>query len=159
MIRRKTEISETPVILEKIRHYCGYQERCIRDVQEKLKDWVVQKKRIPGIIDQLQKEGFLNEERFAKAYARGKFRLNKWGRQKIEFELKLRGIPELLINAGLRDIDEEEYRQVLRDLILRKEKEHRPEKDFTIREKILNFALGKGYEIDLVLDMMKKLKI
>jgi len=151
--------SEPEMILEKIRHYCGYQERCIRDVAEKLKDWTVQKKRIPGLINQLQKEGYLNEERFAKAFARGKFRLNKWGRQKIDFELKIRGIPELMIMGGLTSIDETEYYQVLKEMILRKQKEFKPEKDLNIREKILNFALGKGYEMDLILNLMKKLKI
>ena len=159
MIRRKMGSTESVMILEKIHNYCGYQERCIRDVEEKLKDWTVQKKRIPGIINQLQKEGFLNEERFAKAFASGKFRLNKWGRLKIGFELKIKGIPELMILEGLASIDEKEYHKVLEELILRKQKELKPEKDLIIRDKILNFVLGKGYEMNLILDLMKNLKI
>ncbi len=159
MIRSKMDSSEPEMILEKIRYYCGYEERCISDVEKKLKGWTVQKKRIPGLINALQKEGYLDEERFAKAFAGGKFRLNKWGRQKIEFELKQRGVPELMIMEGLANIDENEYNQVLKELILRKQKELKPETDLKIREKIINFALGKGYELILILDMMKNLKI
>ena len=158
MVRLNAESSET-VILEKIRGYCSYQERSVRDVTEKLKTWAVQKKKIPGYIEQLQKEGFLSEVRFSKAFARGKFRLNKWGKQKIAFELKIRGIPEVLIKDGLTSIDEEDYLNTLEGLLLRKQKEIRPEKDSNIREKIINFAVGKGYELDLILNLMKKLKI
>ena len=120
---------------------------------------VCSKEKNTGLINSLQKEGYLDEERFAKAFAGGKFRLNKWGRQKIEFELKQRGVPELMIMEGLANIDENEYNQVLKELILRKQKELKPETDLKIREKIINFALGKGYELILILDMMKNLKI
>jgi regulatory protein len=150
---------ESGDIIQKIRHYCTYQERYIREVQDKLKSWAVQKQQIPVIINQLQKEGFLNEERFAKAFAGGKFRLNKWGRQKIEFELKLRGLPELLIEEGLFEIDEEEYREVLKELISRKYQEIKHEKTVNIREKIINFAYMKGYEMSLILALIKELQI
>jgi len=156
---RMTKPIDSGMVLQKIRYFCSYQERCIRDTEEKLKDWAVQKKLIPSIIGQLQKENYINEERFAKVYAGGKFRVNKWGRQKIGFELKLKGIPEGMIQKGLEEIDEEDYRRVLRDLIRKKRKEIKPEKDLNIREKILNFALGKGYESVLVLDLIKKLEI
>jgi len=147
------------MLLQKIQHFCSYQERCIRDTEEKLKDWAIQKKLIPSIISQLQKEGYINEERFAKAYAGGKFRMNKWGRQKIGFELKLKGIPEAMIQKGLEEIDEEDYRRVLHDLILKKLKEIKPEKDLNIREKIITFVNGKGYEMELILTALKELKI
>jgi len=159
MLRQKLDTSEPELILEKIRHYCGYQERCIRDAEGKLKDWAVQKKRIPALIEQLQKEGYLDEKRFASAYARGKFRLNKWGRQKIGFELKIRGIPETIINEGLTSIDEEEYIKTLKELMIRKQNELNRNEDLNIREKIINFVLGKGFEMNLVLDLMKKLTI
>ena len=147
------------MVLQKIQYFCSYQERCIRDTEEKLKDWTVQKKLIPSIIGQLQEEGYLNEERFAKVYAGGKFRVNKWGRQKIEFELKLKGIPEDLIHKGIEEIDEEDYQRVLRDLIRKKQKEIKPDKDLNIREKIITFVQGKGYEMELILTALKELKI
>ena len=158
MIKRTNPI-DSGMVLQKIQYFCSYQERCIRETEEKLKDWTVQKKLIPSIISQLQEEGYINEERFAKAYAGGKFRVNKWGRQKIEFELKLKGIPESMINKGIEEIDEVDYQRVLRDLILKKQKEIKPEKDLNIREKIITFAQGKGYEMELILTALKELKI
>src|ERR1035437_2390264 len=149
MIKRTNPI-DSGMVLQKIQYFCSYQERCIRETEEKLKDWTVQKKLIPSIISQLQEEGYINEERFAKAYAGGKFRVNKWGRQKIEFELKLKGIPESMIHKGIEEIDEADYQRVLRDLILKKQKEIKPEKDLNIREKIITFAQGKGYEMELI---------
>ena len=147
------------MVLQKIQYFCSYQERCIRETEEKLKDWAVQKKLIPSVISQLQEEGYLNEERFAKVYAGGKFRVNHWGRQKIEFELKLKGILEPVIRKGIEEIDEEDYRKVLRDLILKKKKEIKPDKDLNIREKIITFVYGKGYEMELILTALKELKI
>ena len=158
MIKRAKPI-DSGMVLQKIQNFCSYQERCIRDTERKLKDWTVQKKLIPLIINQLQEEGYINEERFAKVYAGGKFRVNKWGRQKIGFELKLKGIPEAMIQIGLEEIDETDYLKVLRDLILKKRKLIKPEKDLNIREKIITFVNGKGYEIELILIALKELKI
>jgi regulatory protein len=156
---RHQEITETPLILQKIRHFCSYQERCISEVEQKLKDLTVQKKKIPLIINQLQKDGYLSEERFAKAFAGGKFRLNKWGHFKIEHEMKIRGIPELIIQEGMAEIDETEYLQTLKDLMIHKFNEIKSEKNVNIREKIINFAFGKGYEMDLILGILKEIKI
>jgi len=153
------ESEETSIILKKIHHYCSYQERCISEVEQKLKDLAVQRGKIPGIINQLQKEGYLDEERFAKAFAGGKFRLNKWGRHKIEFEMKIRGIPELMIQEGMIEIDETEYLQTLRELMTHKFNEIKSDKNVNIREKILNFAYGKGYEMELILGLIKEMKI
>ena len=153
------ESTETPHILQKIRHFCSYQERCISEVEQKLKHLTVQRTMIPGIINQLQKEGYLDEERYAKAFAGGKFRLNKWGRHKIEFEMKIRGIPELMIQEGMVEIDENEYLQTLRELMIHKFNEIKSDKNVNIREKILNFAFGKGYEMELILGLIKEMKI
>jgi regulatory protein len=156
---RQKQALENPLILQKIYNYCSYQERSIREVENKLKSLTLQKKLIPEMIKRLQKEGYLNEGRFAKAYAAGKFRQNKWGRQKIEFELKIRGIPELMILEGLSVIDEEEYRKVLKNLIVRKYNEIKSGENENIWEKIINFAYGKGYESELILSILKELKI
>ncbi len=147
------------MVLQKIQYFCSYQERCIRDTEEKLKDWAIQKKLIPPIIEQLQKEGYINEERYAKVFAGSKFRVNKWGRQKIEFELRLKRIPEDMIQKGIKEIDEDEYQKVLKDLILKKQTELKPDTDFNIREKIIAFVYGKGYETELILSAIKELKI
>lgn len=156
---RRTQPIEPGMVLQKIQYFCSYQERCIRETEEKLKDWTVQKKLIPSIISQLIEENFINEERFARVYAGGKFRVNKWGRLKIGFELKLKGIPPALIQKALDEIDEADYRHTLRELIIKKRKEIKPEKEVNIREKILIFAQGKGYEVELILTALKELKI
>lgn len=158
-MRRKVNPEfDQELILEKIRHFCSYQERYIREVEEKLKDWTVQRQKIPGIVNRLQQEGFLNEQRFVKVFSGGKFRLNKWGRQKIAFELKIRGIPESMIPLGLSEINEDEYRKTLKNLILRKQSETAHEKNLTARSKIVNFVAGKGYEMHLILDIMNELQ-
>jgi regulatory protein len=146
-------------ILKKIRHFCSFQERCTREVQDRLKSWAVQRQNIPGIIRQMQEEGFLDDARFARVFAGGKFRHNKWGKQKIEFELKMRGIPERFIAQGLDEIEEEEYKEVLSALIRKKYAELNPEKNLNIREKIITFAYGKGFEISLVHELIKELHI
>ena len=151
--------TEPALVLQKIRYFCSYQERCIKEVEGKLKEWAVQHKKIAPIVNQLQKDGYLNEERYAKAFAGGKFRLNKWGRQKIEFELRIRGVPELMIQEGMLEIDEKEYMQTLKEIIIHKNNEIKPGTDVNIREKIINFAFGKGYEKDLILSVIREMKI
>ena len=155
----RPESTESTLILQKIRNYCSYQERCISEVEQKLKDLAVQKKKIPGIINHLQKEGYLDEERFARAFAGGKFRLNKWGKNKIEFEMKIRGIPELMIQEGMAEIDEDEYLLTLKELMIHKYNEIKSDKNVNIREKILNFAYGKGYEMEFIIRFLKEMKI
>ncbi|MEI6900383.1 MAG: RecX family transcriptional regulator, partial [Bacteroidota bacterium] len=75
--------------MSKIKSYCAYQERSISDVEDKLRQWAVQSSSVPYIINLLQKEDYLNEERFVKSFARGKFRIKKWGRYRIESELRM----------------------------------------------------------------------
>lgn len=156
---RKTKPIDAGMVVQKIQYFCSYQERSIREVEEKLKDWAIQKKLIPSLISQLQKEDYINQERFAKIYAGSKFRVNKWGRQKIAFGLKLKGISEEYITKGLAVIDEEEYQTTLRNLIKKKQKEVKPDKEMNIREKIIPFVHGKGYEMEQIFTALKELKI
>ena len=158
MARQKKQINPE-LVLKKIEYFCSFQERCIRETEEKLKDWAVQKSLIPSILSHLLKEGFINEERFAKAFAGGKFRVNKWGRQKIEFELHLKGISDELISKAVNEIEFENYHKVLKELILKKQREIKPEKENNIRERIISYVYSKGYEMDLILSTLKELKI
>ena len=116
-------------------------------------------KHFGSIIAKLKEGNFLDEERFAKAYARGEFRLNKWGKRKIFFELNHKNIPDVIIQAGLDDIDDEEYRRALKDLIIKKNTELKNKKSVNIRGKIINFAQGKGYEIEIIFDIIKELQL
>ncbi|MCK9423396.1 MAG: RecX family transcriptional regulator [Bacteroidales bacterium] len=140
--------------LVKIESYCAFRERYTGEVIQKLKSWKLPSGKISTIMKHLREAGFIDDERFARAFVRGKFRNNRWGRQKIRFELKGRRIPEKLIDHALKEIGEEEYEQTIHTLILKKQKEIKAEKTLNIREKIINFVTGKGFELDLVLRMM-----
>ncbi len=150
---------ESELILKKLEHYCAYQERCTSDIIAKLKFWKVDEHHFNPVILKLKENNFLDDERFAKAYARGQFRLNKWGKKKIFFELNHKNIPDAIIQAGFHEIDDGEYRQVLRDLILKKNSEIKNKKHLNIRWKIINFVQSKGFELDLILDIIKELNI
>ena len=92
-------------ILDKARRYCAYQERCVFDLKNKLYEWKVRPDVSARIINTLEEENYLNEERFARVFAGGKFRIKKWGRNKIMAELRARKIPDLIIQIGLDEID------------------------------------------------------
>ncbi len=151
--------SDPAQTFDRISSYCSYQERCVRDVEQKLAEWKVPGGKISTIIKKLKAERFIDDERFARLFVRGKFRSNKWGRLKIRYELKGRGIPENLIREALPEISDEDYRKTIRELILKKKSEIKPGKNLNIREKIITFVTGKGFEFDLTAEILKELKI
>ncbi len=144
--------------LQRLKHYCVYQERCHREVSEKLYNLGVWKKDQEEIISTLIEENFLNEERFAIAFAGGKFRINKWGRLKIKHELKQKKVSEYCINKAIQQIDEEEYLAVLLQLAKAKCTSFKNEPALIIKKKTMNYLIGKGYEMELVIDVVKKTK-
>jgi regulatory protein len=151
--------SDPAGIFERIGRYCAYQERCFCDVKQKLSEWKVPGGMINTITKKLKDEGFIDDERFARLFARGKFRINKWGRLRIRYELKCRNIPDHMIHKALLEISEEDYRKTVRELILKKKSEIKPGKNLNIREKIITFVTGKGFEFDLIAEVIKELKI
>ena len=106
--------------LQKLKHYCAYQERCHSEVKEKLYSLGIWKKDQDEIFATLIEENYLNEERFAIAYAGGKFRINQWGRVKIRLALKQKQVIEYCIKKALREIDEKTYRKTLEKLATKK---------------------------------------
>ena len=137
--------------LQKIRHFCSYQERSHMEVKEKLFSLGVWKKDVDEIISQLIEENYLNEERFARQFAGGKFRAKNWGRVKIKYELKQKQVSEYCIARALTEIDEVAYEKAFQKLALKKIKELKSEKNiFTKKRKIRDYLLQKGYEFDLI---------
>lgn len=136
--------------LSKAEQFCAYQERSHKEVRTKLYSYGLYKKDVEDILTQLITSGFLNEERFAKAFAGGKFRMKKWGRNKIENELNHRDISKRCIQIGLKEIDESDYRKALLDLIKKKNKTITENNPFKRRNKLAVFVIGKGYEPELV---------
>ncbi|MEI7726170.1 MAG: regulatory protein RecX [Bacteroidota bacterium] len=150
---------EYDVILARIYHYCAYQERCTRDVDNKLLQWKVSPVKITKIMSLLKEEGFIDEERFSRVFVRGKFHINKWGRSKIRYELKSRNIPEAFILKSMEEIGDDDYMRTIRELVIKKKLEINTGKNLNVREKIITFVTGKGFEFDLISKVLTELKI
>ncbi|MFA5245064.1 MAG: regulatory protein RecX [Pedobacter sp.] len=134
--------------------YCAYQERSQSEIRNKLYEWGLHQKDVEEIISELIGENFLNEERFALAYTLGKFRIKGWGKIKIKQGLKLKRVPDKMIKKVLNSIDDEDYQNRLK-LILEKKSNSITEKDpFRRRYLLAHFAAGKGYEQDLISDLL-----
>jgi len=142
--------------LQKLKHYCTYQERCHSEVKEKLYNLGVWKKDHDEIISALIEENYLNEERFAIAYAGGKWRVKQWGRVKIKYELKQKQVTEYCIKKALHQISEEEYLAVLKKLADEKYASLKAEQYLVRKKKTMDFLIGKGFEIDLVRGVVEK---
>ena len=134
----------------KIAAYCVYQERCQKEVREKLFDYGLSSQEVEKLITSMILEGFLNEERFAKAYARGKFRLKRWGKLRIKKELKLRMLNDTCINLGLKEIDEQEYWDTLMYLAEKKWLKIQDKEFYKKKNKLYQFLNYKGFENELI---------
>ncbi len=146
-------MAEQSFILDKARRYCAYQERCIFDVDKKLREWQVSEKNIPRIIKKLEEEDYINEERYAVTYAISKMRNNKWGKNKIFYELSKKNIPEIYVQMGLNEIDQEEYIGILKKLLSKKE--IRESDEFRRNRKLVDYAIQKGFHPDLAWQVVK----
>ena len=136
--------------LEKAKSYCAYQERCHKEVSDKLYSWKLNADEINYIIDHLIQENYLNEERFAIAFAGGKFRIKHWGRQKIVTKLKEKRVSEYCIKKALEEIDDQEYIITLHRLIEKKHSSLKGKNPFTKKKKTAAYIYSKGYENDLI---------
>lgn len=146
----KPLIIDYQVALEKAARYCAYQERCHQDIERKLKDWNVDPEIQDDVISELIQQNFLNEERFALTYVRGKVNIKKWGRYKIKLELKSRQVSEYSINKALKEIDEENYILNLQEVLEKKRTTVTGKSAYEIRAKIFQYLLSKGYEAQLI---------
>jgi regulatory protein len=143
--------------LTKIESYCAYQERSHKEVKNKLFSYGLYASQVDEIISQLITTGFLNEERFAKAFAGGKFRMKKWGRLKIKNELEQLGLTKNCIQRGLKEIEQADYSKTLQALLKKKWAEVKEENLFKKRDKVARFAISKGYEADMVWQYLRDL--
>jgi regulatory protein len=139
----------------KIEKYCAYQERCHREVRSKLAEHGIYGDLLEEILSELIQNDFLNEERFATSFARGKFRIKKWGRNKIKQELTLRHVTEYCIRSAMAEIDDEEYMDTLRNLLHHKIQSTTFKNEWDKRKKLTDYALRKGYEYDIVTEILK----
>ena len=143
--------------LQKLRHFCGYQERSHSEVQQKLWDLGVRRVEHDEIISNLIEDDYLNEERFAKAFAGGRFRLKKWGRKKIYYALKEKKVSEYNIKIAMKEIDEEQYNGALQKLVENKYASLKAEQYLVRKKKTIDYLLQKGYEPELINMMLEKI--
>lgn len=144
---------------ESIYRYCNYQLRCHAEVRNKLYELGANTTEVNELLAELIEKGLLNEEQYARAIARGKFRMKQWGRKKIVQQLKLKQVSEYCIKKALIEIDAEEYEAVLQKLTRKKWDELKKERSMPAKKmKTMRYMLQKGYESDLVLDIIKELE-
>ena len=142
---------------KKLEGYCAYQERCHKDVVTKLKHIRMIPEAIDQIVVHLIQENYLNEERFSKSFARGKFRIKKWGRNRIVNELKFRAISKYNIKTALAEIDENEYLETL-NVLAKKRMDTIKETNIQKRKrKLADYLLYRGWESHLVYGKVKEL--
>ena len=136
--------------LSKAMNICSRKEQCISDVMEKLNKWNVNNNNLDKIINTLIQEKFIDEERYAVHYVNDKIWLNKWGKRKVLYVLKLKRISEKIIDKALGDIDNEKYYILVYNELKKKHKKLKPDDRLIIKSKLYNFGSGRGYESDLI---------
>ncbi len=145
-----------PEAKQKIYRYCAYQERSHQEVRDKLYEYGLYKSDVEDILTQLITDGFLNEERFAKAFAGGKFRMMHWGRLKIINELEARHISPYCIKTAMKEIPADDYTKTLFDLVERKSNQLEEPNAFVKRDKVARYVIQKGFEPELVWKAVKE---
>lgn len=137
--------------LQKLRHYCAYQERCHQEAKDKLYGYGLTTPEVEQALSTLIEEQYLNEERFAKAFAGGKFRMKQWGRIKIKYALKQKQVSPYCIQVAMKEIDPDEYETLLERLLDQKWNELKSEKNiFNRMRKAQDFLVQRGFETDLI---------
>jgi len=144
--------------LAKLMKYCAYQERCFAEVEAKLHSLGLYGDNAGEVVVELSRSGFLDEERFARAFVRGKFRLKKWGKRKIANALRQKQISEHCVDEGFKEIDDSEYLEVLQEIARNYWGKLKAEKNvWEKRKKTGSYLLQKGYEPELINTLLKEL--
>ncbi|MFM7628108.1 MAG: regulatory protein RecX [Algoriphagus sp.] len=138
----------------KLETYCSYQDRCGWEVRRKLYEHEIQGNNVDVLLEELTHSGFLDEARYARSFARGKFRIKKWGKSRISRELKHRQIPSALIKLGLSEIDEEEYLATLREEAEKKWQKTKEKDPYKKRYLVTHYLMGRGFEQDLIREVL-----
>lgn len=154
----KTKTYTVEEATKKLENYCIYQDRCHYEVEQKLYEMNMIPLAKEQIITHLIEHNFLNEERFAKSFARGKFRIKKYGRLRISQELKTKKISPYNIKTALKEIDMDDYIETLEKLITDKFCSIAETNLYKKKQKVIEYALRKGYEIDLIYTSLENLQ-
>ncbi len=144
-------------ILQKLARYCAYQERCVQELEQKMKTFEVQPSEYSEYLAWLRENNYLNEARFVEIFVRSKFNQKSWGRTKINYELRKRGISATLLASAWDGIDDQDYIEKARALLKKKKDEIKSGTSPQRYQKCYNFGLSKGYESALVRELLKPL--
>ena len=144
--------------IQKLEHYCAYQDRCHEEVIQKLRTMKMDQDEIDQIIVQIIADNFLNEERFACSYARGKHRIKHWGKIRIVNELKFRKISATLIKIALKEIDDSDYFGIFETLAEKHWETITESNTMKKRKKFCDYLLRKGWETELIYQKVKELE-
>lgn len=143
--------------LKKLEYYCSYQERCHREVEDKLNEMNMINEAKEKIILHLLEHDFLNEERFARSFCRGKFLIKKWGKNRIVKELKFRGITKYNIEVALNEISEDDYLNTFNELALKRYNSLKESNTLKKKKKLVDYLLYRGWENHLVYNKVNEL--
>lgn len=156
-MERKKHIYTEQEAYQKLSALCAMSEQCCHDVLMKMRRWELKEEVAEKIVARLVKERFIDEERFARAFVRDKFRYNHWGRVKIELELKKRKIAQRHIETGLEELKEEDNLDALHEIIGKKRPSVKGKNEYEIRGKLIRFALGKGFPMEDIIKVVGSL--
>ena len=143
--------------LVKLQRYCAYQDRCHQEVRSKLIELGCYGQDLEEVMASLIEEKFLDEERFARSFARGKFRMKQWGRNRILQELKMRHISDYCIRKAMEEISEADYLKTLREVLEKRASQIAESNDFERKGKLAQYAMSRGFEGEIVWGMLKDL--
>ena len=152
-------VYDLKIAIERLKNYCALQDRCQSDVMQKMKEWGLLEMTQNHILEILIQEKYVDEERFAQSFCRGKFVIKKWGKVKITNELKKKKISNICIKKGLEEIDLNEYDLLLENLLSKKNNTLRDKNHFTRKSKLARFLIQRGFEGNLVWDKIRELSI
>lgn len=155
---KSTHLSEEQII-KKLESFCAYRERCESEIKQKLFQLAVDRNETDFYINYLKENNFLNEKRFVAAFARGKFNIKSWGKRKIIQELQAKQIDSKIIQQSIEDIDEGLYFLRLQDLLEKKIIKIKETDTFTLKHKLMQYAMQKGYEMELINEVFKEFKL
>ena len=145
----KKEISEQEAYLQ-LAALCAQAEHCQQEMRDKMKRWNIDETAQNRVIARLVKERYIDDERFARAFVKDKIRYNKWGRRKVQQALWMKRIDDEIQQRVLDEIDDKEYLDVLRPLLKQKRKSIKADSDYELNQKLVRFALGRGFTFDLI---------
>ena len=145
----KKEMTEQEVYLQ-LAALCAQAEHCQQEMRDKMRRWELDETAQDRIIARLVKERYIDDERYARAFVKDKIRYNKWGRRKVQQALRLKHIDADILQRVLDEIDEKEYLDVLRPLLKQKRKSIKAASDYELNQKLVRFALGRGFGFDII---------